>query len=286
MDFANKVAVVTGGASGIGLATAKQLAARGAHLVLVDMQASALGPAARAVEAVGKGRVETRVCDVSNHAAMLALADDVVKTLGGVHIVFNNAGVAVGGPISEMSHDDWRWIIDVDLWGPIHGVEAFLPHMKAAKAGGHILFTASFAGLVPNVGLGPYCVAKYGVVALAEVLHRELRDDDIGVSVLCPMRVGTNIGTSERNRDGRYGGARNIAARAGSGRREQRSRRRGSERRRRGGDGGARDRRKAALHPAARREPAVHPPPLRADRSDVRTMKPVKLKCSTARSKA
>lgn len=78
--------------------------------------------------------------------------------------------------------------------------------MKAAKAGGHILFTASFAGLVPNVGLGPYCVAKYGVVALAEVLHRELRDDNIGVSVLCPMRVGTNIGTSERNREARYGG--------------------------------------------------------------------------------
>lgn len=206
MDFANKVAVITGGASGIGLATAKQLAARGAHLVLVDMQASALGPAARAVEAVGKGRVETRVCDVSNHAAMLALADNIVKSLGGVHILFNNAGVAVGGPISDMSHDDWRWIIDVDLWGPIHGVEAFLPHMKAAKAGGHILFTASFAGLVPNVGLGPYCVAKYGVVALAEVLQRELRDDNIGVSVLCPMRVGTNIGTSERNREARYGG--------------------------------------------------------------------------------
>jgi NAD(P)-dependent dehydrogenase (short-subunit alcohol dehydrogenase family) len=207
MDYTNKVAVVTGGASGIGLATAKQLAGRGAHLVLVDMQASALGAAAGAVDAVGPGRVETRVCDVSDHAAMNALADDVVRTFGGVHIVFNNAGVAVGGPISEMSHDDWRWIIDVDLWGPIHGVEAFLPHMRKAKAGGHILFTASFAGLVPNVGLGPYCVAKYGVVALAEVLHRELRDDGIGVSVLCPMRVATHIGSSERNRDSRYGGA-------------------------------------------------------------------------------
>jgi len=207
MDYANKVAVITGGASGIGLATAKQLAGRGAHVVLVDMQASALGPAAKAVGAMGPGRVETRVCDVSNHAAMQALAGDIVKTFGGVHIVFNNAGVAVGGPISAMSHDDWRWIIDVDLWGPIHGVEAFLPHMRAAREGGHILFTASFAGLVPNMGLGPYCVAKYGVVALAEVLHRELRDDNIGVSVLCPMRVGTNIGSSERNRDQRYGGA-------------------------------------------------------------------------------
>lgn len=206
MDYANKVAVITGGASGIGLATAKQLAARGAHLVLVDMQASALGPAAEAVDAMGPGRIETRVCDVSDHAAMQALADDVVKTVGGVHILFNNAGVAVSGPISEMSHDDWRWIIDVDLWGPIHGVEAFLPRMRAAKAGGHILFTSSFAGLVPNLGLGPYCVAKYGVVALAEVLQRELRDDGIGVSVLCPMRVGTNIGASDRYRTARHGG--------------------------------------------------------------------------------
>ena len=207
MQYRDKVAVITGGASGIGLATAKQLAARGAHVVLVDMQPAALGAAASAVAAMGPGRVETRVCDVSDHAAMLALAADVVSTLGGVHIVFNNAGVAVGGPISAMNHDDWRWIIDVDLWGPIHGVEAFLPHMRAAKSGGHILFTASFAGLVPNVGLGPYCVAKYGVVALAEVLQRELRDDGIGVSVLCPMRVGTNIGSSQRNRDARYGGA-------------------------------------------------------------------------------
>lgn len=207
MDYTNKVAVITGGASGIGLATAKRLAARGAHLVLVDMQAAALRPAADAVRAMGPGRVETRVCDVSDYAAMRALADDVVTSFGGVHVVFNNAGVAVGGPIAEMTHDDWRWIIDVDPWGPIHGVEVFLPPMRAAKAGGHILFTSSFAGLVPNVGLGPYCVAKYGVVALAEVLQRELREDGIGVSVLCPMRVATNIGASERNRAQRYGGA-------------------------------------------------------------------------------
>ena len=139
---------------------------------------------------------------------MQALAADVVQTFGRVDIVFNNAGVAVGGPIAEMSHDDWRWIIDVDLWGPIHGVEVFLPHLRGQGEGGHILFTSSFAGLVPNVGLGPYCVAKYGVVALAEVLQRELREENIGVSVLCPMRVSTNIGASERNRDQRYGGRR------------------------------------------------------------------------------
>ena len=209
MNFRGKVAVITGGASGIGFATAKALAQRDTSLVLVDIEPNAL---ARAKQALGTHgvRVETRVCDVSDYAAMQRLASDVMSTLGAVHIVFNNAGVAVGGPISEMKHDDWRWIIDVDLWGPIHGVEAFLPHVRESSridgAGGHILFTASFAGLVPNVGLGPYCVAKYGVVALAEVLHRELRDEGIGVSVLCPMRVGTNIGTSERNRDARYGG--------------------------------------------------------------------------------
>ncbi len=211
MDFGGKVAVITGGASGIGLATAKQLAARGARLVLVDVQADALAKAKATIETVATHEVATRVCDVANLDDMRALADSVVTELGGVHIVFNNAGIAVGGPIAEMSHDDWRWVIDVDLWGPIHGVEVFLPHMQRAKQGGHILFTASFAGLVPNVGLGPYCVAKYGVVALAEVLHRELRDEGIGVSVLCPMRVATNIGTSERNRDERYGGQDAVA---------------------------------------------------------------------------
>ena len=123
-----------------------------------------------------------------------------------MHIVFNNAGIAVGGPVLDMTHDDWRWVIDVDLWGPIHGVEAFLPRLVAQGEGGHVLFTASFAGLVPNRGLGPYCVAKYGVVALAEVLWRELREHGIGVSVLCPMRVGTHIGHSERNRSADYGG--------------------------------------------------------------------------------
>lgn len=203
MNLSGKVAVITGGASGIGLATASALAARGTHLVLVDIEPAALE---RARAQLGDSvRVETRVCDVTDYTAMLALAEDVVATFGAVHIVFNNAGVAVGGPIAEMTHEDWRWIIDVDLWGPIHGVEAFLPHIRTSGDGGHLLFTSSFAGLVPNVGLGPYCVAKYGVVAMAEVLHKELRDDGIGVSVLCPMRVGTNIGSSDRNRHARYG---------------------------------------------------------------------------------
>jgi NAD(P)-dependent dehydrogenase (short-subunit alcohol dehydrogenase family) len=105
-----------------------------------------------------------------------------------------------------MTHEDWRWVIDVDLWGVIHGVEAFVPRLVEQGEGGHVLATASFAGLVPNVGLGAYCVAKYGVVALMEVLHRELRANDIGASVLCPMRVRTAIDDSGRNRQADYGG--------------------------------------------------------------------------------
>jgi NAD(P)-dependent dehydrogenase (short-subunit alcohol dehydrogenase family) len=105
-----------------------------------------------------------------------------------------------------MTHADWDWSIRVNLWGPIHGVEAFTPRMIADRRGGHVLFTASFAGLVPNRELGPYCVTKFGVVALAECLHKDLRSEGIGVSVLCPMRVTSRIDYSSRNRPDRLGG--------------------------------------------------------------------------------
>jgi NAD(P)-dependent dehydrogenase (short-subunit alcohol dehydrogenase family) len=200
MDLSGKVAVITGGASGIGFATARGLKARGCELVLADVEAGALEQASAELGALG---VRT---DVRSKDAVDALADATYERFGRADIVFNNAGVAIGGPTVDMTHADWEWLMAVNMWGPIHGVEAFLPRMVAAGQGGHLLFTASFAGLAPNVGLGPYCVTKYGVVALAEVLHRELRDANIGVSVLCPMRVATNIGTSERNRPAEYGG--------------------------------------------------------------------------------
>ena len=201
----DKVAVITGGASGIGFATARRLASRGVRLVLADIEESALDRAATELAATGTA-VEGVVCDVGDLKAVQHLADTAFEKMGAVHIVFHNAGVAVGGPIAEMQHSDWEWTMRVNLWGPIHGVEAFTQRMIAQGQGGHMLFTASFAGLVPNVGLGPYCVSKYGVVALAEVLRRELRAHDIGVSVLCPMRVATNIGHSERNRPDELGG--------------------------------------------------------------------------------
>ena len=167
MDTLNgKGAVVTGGASGIGLATAKVLASKGAKVVLADIEQGALDRAVAEVRAAGGGEAHGVVCDVRSLEAVQAMADAAFDALGTVHVVFNNAGIAVGGPILDMTHDDWRWTIDVDLWGPIHGVEAFLPRIVEQGEGGHILFTASFAGLVPNSGLGPYCVAKYGVVAL------------------------------------------------------------------------------------------------------------------------
>lgn len=205
MEFKDRTAVITGGASGIGFATARKLGLRGMNLVLADIEPAALDTARVELERTG-AKVTTLACDVASRDDVARLADLAFETHGGVHVVFNNAGVAVGGPIAEMKHSDWKWIIDVDLWGPIHGTELFLQRMLDQGEPGHLLYTASFAGLVPNVGLGPYCVAKYGVVALAEVLHKELRSTPLGVSVFCPMRVGTNIGHSERNRPADLGG--------------------------------------------------------------------------------
>lgn len=198
--------MITGGASGIGLATARELGRRGARVVLGDIEDEALD---RAVQALGDEGIEAHGvrCDVRHLEEVERLADEAFARLGSVHIVFNNAGIALAGPVADLTHDDWRWVIDVDLWGPIHGVEAFVPRLREQGEGGHVLFTSSFAGLVPNVGLGPYCVAKYGVVALGEVLARELRGDEIGVSILCPMVVDTNIVNSARNRSDDYGGA-------------------------------------------------------------------------------
>jgi NAD(P)-dependent dehydrogenase (short-subunit alcohol dehydrogenase family) len=201
----DRVAVITGGASGIGFATAEVMAREGVRLVLADIERTALDAAVAKLRALG-ATTEGVLCDVSDRSSVQALADAAFEKMGAVHIVFLNAGIAVSGPVVEMTHDDWRWVIDVDLWGVIHGVESFAQRIVAQGQGGHIAATASFAGVVPNVGLGPYCVAKYGVVALMEVLHKELRPHGVGASVLCPMRVKTNIDASGRNRQRDYGG--------------------------------------------------------------------------------
>jgi NAD(P)-dependent dehydrogenase (short-subunit alcohol dehydrogenase family) len=203
-----KIAVITGGASGIGLATARLLRAEGWSLVLADVEEPRLNQAC--TQLGGDGVAVGVVTDVGDKQSVERLADDAFERFGRVDMVFNNAGVAVAGPTATMTHEDWSWIMRVNLWGPIHGVEAFLPRL-IEQGHGHLLFTSSFAGLAPNIGLGPYCVTKYGVVALAEVLHRELRNHGIGVSVLCPMRVATDIGASDRNRPVEFGGPNEAA---------------------------------------------------------------------------
>jgi NAD(P)-dependent dehydrogenase (short-subunit alcohol dehydrogenase family) len=205
IDFAEKVAVITGGASGIGLATARALARQGCRLVLADVEDGALAAAVGELSRGGAKAIGVRT-DVGDKSAVDALAEKSWSEFGRVDILFNNAGVAVFGPTQTMTHADWEWSMRVNLWGPIHGVEAFAPRMVADKRGGHIVFTASFAGLVPNQDLGPYCVTKFGVVALAECLRKDLRNDGIGVSVLCPMRVSSRIDFSFRNRPAELGG--------------------------------------------------------------------------------
>ena len=210
-SFEGRATVITGGANGIGFATAKEFGRRGARVMLGDIDQAALDGAVAVLRADGVD-AHGVVCDVRKLDAVTNLADEAFRVFGDVHVVFNNAGIAYAGPIVETSHDDWRFVIDVDLWGPIHGVEAFLPRLIAQGGDSHIVFTSSFAGLIPNIGLGPYCVAKYGVVALAETLSREVRPNGIGVSVLCPMIVETNLlANTERVRSADYGPAHSEA---------------------------------------------------------------------------
>lgn len=204
-DFEGRGAVITGGASGIGLATATEFARRGARVVLSDVDQPALEQAVNRLRGEGFD-ANGLVCDVRHLEEMVHLAEESFRLLGQVDVLFSNAGIVVAGPMAQTSHDDWRWVIDIDLWGSIHAVEAFVPRLLDQGKGGHIAFTASFAGLVPNNGLGTYGVAKYGVVGLAETLARELKPNGIGVSVLCPMVVETKlVSNSERIRGADYG---------------------------------------------------------------------------------
>lgn len=193
-QLSGRVAVVTGGASGIGRALAERCAAAGMQVVVADVEQGALDATAAELGVTGV------LTDVADEASVGALAAEVIDRFGAVHLLCNNAGVGGGGAIANQTLNDWRWVIDVNLWGVIHGLHHFLPHLLANPDGGHVVNTASMAGLAVWPGIGPYSASKYAVVAISETLAVELEGTAVGVSVLCPGVVATNIFSSHRNR--------------------------------------------------------------------------------------
>jgi NAD(P)-dependent dehydrogenase (short-subunit alcohol dehydrogenase family) len=167
------------------------------RVVLADIDADGLGRAVEQITNEGHEAVAVPT-DVSSQQAIEALRDAALAAYGAVHIVHNNAGVLASGAVEEISLDLWRWVLDVDLWSVIHGVRTFLPLLKAQGCG-HVINTASTAGLQANAGIAPYNVAKFGVVALSETMLLELEGSGVGVSVLCPGPVDTRIVDAERN---------------------------------------------------------------------------------------
>ena len=199
MELRGRTAVVTGGASGIGRALIQRFAREGANVVVADLDDAGMAAVAGEAQALGVKALAVRT-DVADLAQMQALAARAFEAFGAVHVLCNNAGVAMWGGLESATHRDWQWVLGVNLWGVIHGLEAFLPRMIASKRGGHVVNTASMAGLVATRGLGIYNTSKYAVVGLSETLAKDLAPHGIGVSVLCPMGVATRIRASDRNR--------------------------------------------------------------------------------------
>ena len=199
-DFDGKVAVITGGASGIGLGMATRFAAEGMKLVLADIEEEVLEQAASDLRENG-AEVLTVQTDCGDAASMDNLAAGSLAHYGSVHVVCNNAGVGARGTMWKLGVNDWEFVLRVNLWGVIHGVRVFAPHLVEQDEG-HIVNTGSMAGLVSVSGTGPYNVSKHGVVTLSETLYGELQDagSNVGVSVLCPGIIRTNLRNSERNR--------------------------------------------------------------------------------------
>jgi NAD(P)-dependent dehydrogenase (short-subunit alcohol dehydrogenase family) len=200
-DFQDKVAVVTGAASGIGRGLAERCAREGMKVVLADVDEPALQATAQEIQK-GGGQVLAVRTDVSRFDQVEALADKTIEAFGAVHLLFNNAGVGAGALTWQTTIKDWHWVLGVNLWGVIHGIRSFVPIMVDQGTEGHIVNTSSLAGLVSGPGQAAYKVSKHGVVSLSETLYHELSltGSRIGVSVLCPGFVKTAIMDAERNR--------------------------------------------------------------------------------------
>ena len=202
-ELAGRTAFVTGGASGIGLALATAFAQDGMNVMLADHEPGALDLALKSLGAFGRS-IRSVHCDVADAESVERAAEATEAAFGHVHAVCN-AGVAGGSGIDAISLDSWRWVIDVNLMGVVYGVRSFLPRIRKHGEGGHIVNTASMAGMVNNMGFSPYAASKYAVVAMSEGLSAQLKPHGIGVSVLCPEYVRTKIGEAGRNRPARYG---------------------------------------------------------------------------------
>lgn len=200
--LAGKVGVVTGGASGIGRSLAKAMVNEGMRVIVADVETDRLE---RTADELGALAVTTDVSDASQVAALAARA---VEEYGAVHLLCNNAGIGPMAAIADLTLADWQWMINVNLWGTIHGTTHFLPILKRNAEGGHILNTASMASLMQVPSLGAYCTTKYGILGLSEVLALELAEakEKVGVTVLCPGPVATDLGTSTRNRPAELAG--------------------------------------------------------------------------------
>jgi NAD(P)-dependent dehydrogenase (short-subunit alcohol dehydrogenase family) len=200
-EFKDKVAVITGGASGLGLAMARRFAREGMKLALGDIEEEPLRRVEQEFRRAGVPVLAIRT-DVSRGHDVERLAEKTLATFGAVHIVCNNAGVGPGGVVWENTTADWEWVLGVNVWGVIHGVRVFVPIMLRQNTPCHVVNTASVAGLLSVPGMGIYCVSKHAVVTLTECLYHDLaaRSAKVGVSLLCPAYVPTGIADSERNR--------------------------------------------------------------------------------------
>lgn len=200
-DLAGSVAVITGAGGGIGAALARQFASEGAQLVLADLDEEAVARTVTEVRRNYDADVLSSHTDVTDPDAVDLLAAATVERFGRVDVVCNNAGIVAGGPAWNISLEDWRRVIDVDLWGVINGVRSFVPILLEQPGPTHLVNVASMAGVVPYAGIAPYVVAKHGVVALSEVIARDLRDvhASVGVSVICPGYVPSYLGLQDRS---------------------------------------------------------------------------------------
>ena len=208
-EVRGKTAFVTGGASGMGLAMARSFAKAGMKVVVADIEQTALDTVQAEFESSNVEFLALKL-DVTDRDAMEQAAAAAEARFERVHVLCNNAGVAVGGPIDQMAYNDWDWVVGVNIGGVVNGLQAFLPRIKAHGEGGHVVNTASMAGHLAIPGLSVYTATKFAVVGISETMRADLATANIGVSVLCPGIVNTNIFTSERNRPTTLAGTSSV----------------------------------------------------------------------------